>query len=1151
MAEKLTPEQQEAVSNRGGKLLVSAAAGSGKTKVLVDRLLSYIMDPVMPAQMDEFLIITYTKAAAAELRGKIAAKLAEKMAEQPQNRHLQRQLQRLHLTKISTVHSFCADILREYAYMLDLPADFRVLDEDEAIDLKSRVMSQMLEDVYSHIHEDPDLSAFVDTQGFGRDDRRIPELVAKVYDRAFCHLDPMKWLDWCGSISGDECVDASETIWGRYLIVDLFRYLDLQIPTLERAMKRAIATGEMDKPAINLATTLDQLRALRACRTWDEIYAHKDIAYGTLSFPRKLTDVDLPEQIKAVRNACKSGLEAKLSKFSDNSERILTDYEKTVCATRGLIILVKKFIESYRKLKRSLRVLDFTDIEHRTLDLLMGKSRSNITKAAEEIGARFREVMVDEYQDSNEVLDTIFGALTENKQNCFMVGDVKQSIYQFRLADPSIFIDKYNRYASADSADSGQGRKVVLSRNFRSCNSVIKAVNDVFTVCMSPEVGGLHYGKEEALYEGIPHIPPHEPEIELYGLEVQSDTYSEEAAFVAQRISQLLDGTHMIRQGDSFRPIKPEDIAIILRSPGPVGYEYQHALEQRGIKCTSGNGEDLMQTEEIQTLISLLQTINNPIQDIPMVATLTSKIFCFTADELACYRAAHKGGSIYSAIQAANSEKTNRFLEMLTQLRKFAQLENISKLLMRIFAITRIDSIFAAMPDGTMRAENLQSFCQMATAFEKNSTGGLNSFLEHLSHVMERNIPVQSSAGGAGAVTIMSIHKSKGLEFPVVFLCALSRKFNQQSLNAQVLCDGELGLGLPCVDTSNRIQYPSVAKNAIAAKLKAEMVSEELRVLYVAMTRAKDRLIMMYSSPKVRDEVEMLERKIALSEPLLLTSTADGPGRWILLTAVLSRDNDWPITYVKAPNAVKEVESEFHISGKMPVGTVDRIRRGIAYQYPYMDATQTPSKQTATQLKGRSKDSEAAENAGNIIHYRNWRKPSFVDSDLSATDRGNIMHTVMQHIRFENCNGIDNIRKEIEFLIQQGYISSDQIDAVNVQQIVAFFNTETGQALRSAKDVLREFKFSVLMEADDESLTEPDDKILLQGVVDCAIIADEGIQIIDFKTDRITMQSLDVTAEKYRSQLEIYAKAMSRIYCKPIQSAQLYFFSTNQFYDII
>lgn len=1149
MAEKLTEQQKMAVENRGGKLLVSAAAGSGKTKVLVDRLLGYILDPVNPANIDEFLIITYTKAAAAELRSKIASKLTERIAQHPENRHLQQQIQRLNLTKISTVHSFCADILREYAYLLDIPADFRVADENECAELQIRVLQQFLENAYGEKEQKPEFLAVVDTQGFGRDDRKIPEIILSVYRSAYCHLNPNGWLDWCADVYQRDCDDAGNTIWGEYLIRDLNNYLDLQIEAIFECKMRAELADNMEKPAVLLAQTLDQLRALRACQSWDQIVAHKDIDYGSLRFSNKCSDLELIDQIKAVRNACKEGLQKKLRRFSDSSDQIIRDYQNTCLSAKGIISLVKDFVKSYNKMKQSRRVLDFSDLEHKTLDLLLGKSRSGVTKIADEIGAGFREVMVDEYQDTNAVQDAIFSALTEKRQNCFMVGDVKQSIYQFRLADPSIFIDKYNRFVPAETAEAGEARKIVLSSNFRSCGSVIAAVNDVFSTCMSAQVGGLVYGPEEQLYEGITHIPAAEPEIELYGLEVQSDTYSEEAEFVAQKITQLLDGTHMVRDGDSFRPIIPEDIVILLRSPGSVGWQYQYALERRGIRSATGSGEDLLQTEEVQVLLSILQTINNPLQDIPLVSMLLSRVFCFTADELAAIRAKCKYDTIYDSLKASDNEKAVHILTLIADLRSVAKMHNLSALLMEIFARTRIDSIFAATPDGDAKVENLQSFCQMATGFESNGLEGLCRFLSYIQTLSQKGVSVQTEPGAAGAVTIMSIHKSKGLEFPVVFLCGLAKQFNQDSMRAQVLCDKELGLGLSYVDVEKRIQYPTIAKNAIVAKMNAEAISEEMRILYVAMTRAKDRLIMVHSTYNVREELDILAMRMKISNPILLTSTADCHGRWVMMTAV---DKGWNVEFVTAPEAVDYTSVEEVTDNLISAEMMENLKRKLSFVYPYATATTIPSKQTATQLKGRTKDSETAENATPVYdRYRSWKKPTFASDAVDATDHGNAMHLVMQHISLDRCGDAQSVQREIERIREAGFLTEEQYRSVNDQQIISFFQTDIGKELRNAKDVLREYKFSVLVDPEGSYSILPEDKVLLQGVVDCAWFDNEGISVVDFKTDRVNAESVETVTEHYREQVEIYAKALERIFKMPVKMAQLYFFQTNSFVQIL
>ncbi|MBR4017318.1 MAG: UvrD-helicase domain-containing protein, partial [Oscillospiraceae bacterium] len=846
MADKLTPEQRQAVENRGGKLLVSAAAGSGKTKVLVDRLMGYILDPVNPANIDDFLIITYTKAAAAELRGKIAAKLSETIASSDPNKHLQQQMQRLYLAKISTVHGFCGDIIRQYAYKLDVSADFRVADESEVLQLQLKALDQVLNNAYETGDDHSSFYNFIDSQGLGRDDRQIPEIILKVFNSARCHLDPEKWLDWCISGVYSDVTDAGQTPWGAYLIDDLKEYLCLQISAFSKCVEKASYIEGFEKPLALFKSTIDQLQALLACNTWDEIKNSCIIDYGRLVFPKNCTDLQLAEQMKAVREACKSGLAKRLRAFSDPSQLILEDLAKASSSANGLITLVRAFTREYDRLKRNRNILDFGDLEHKTLDLLLGSRRDHITAVANEIAGCFREIMVDEYQDSNQIQDAIFSAISDQKQNCFMVGDVKQSIYQFRLADPSIFIEKYNTYIPAEKAKTGEGRKIMLSHNFRSSAGVISGVNDVFMRCMTPATGGIAYGEKEMLREGIPHISILEPEVSLYGIEVEDDTYEEEAQFVSSKICELLDGTHYVRNGEERRPILPEDILILLRSPGSMSSSFEKALQSKGIRYVTGDSADLLQTDEIAIVRSILEIIYNPLQDIPLVAALTSPVFGYTADELANLRSENRGVSVYKMLLRSDREKDKNFLSVLNNLRTDARWLSVSQLLTKLYCGTNLIGIFSAMDNGNERLENLQEFFQIVSDYESTGPRELGRLLDYLNSAEERGLSKSAGQNDSGAVTIMSIHKSKGLEFPVVFLCGLSRGFNHESAYAQVLCDKDLGLGLGCIDQKLRARFPSIAKRAISVKTIREGVSEEMRVLYVAMTRARDRLIMTY-----------------------------------------------------------------------------------------------------------------------------------------------------------------------------------------------------------------------------------------------------------------------------------------------------------------
>ena len=1168
MADKLTPQQEQAVHNRGGKLLVSAAAGSGKTKVLVDRLMTYLTDGHDPANLDDFLIITYTKAAAAELRGKIAAKLSQRIAEEPENKHLQKQMQRLFLAKISTVHGFCGDILREYAYRLDIPADFRVADENECREIREQVLTDLLDKAYSSA-EDPDFRAFVDTQGLGRDDRLVPQIIEKVYDSARCHLNPKHWLDTClNLLDAQNVTDASETIWGQFLIKDLHDYLDGQIHVIEQCASQLSASEGMEKAAVNLRDTLHQLQSLRAEETWDGIVKNRVIDYGRLVFPKKNVDQDLADHVKATRKGCKAGLERKLKNFSDDSAQVLADLAQSASGARGLAKLVEQFDRDYRAAKRSRRILDFSDLEHNTLDLLLGKSRTNPTAAAAEIGGRYREILVDEYQDSNGVQDAIFTALSREKQNCFLVGDVKQSIYQFRLADPGIFLEKYEAYAPAEDAKPGQGRKVLLSHNFRSGAEVIEGVNHVFTKCMTPKVGGLYYTDAEALREGVPHIPLPDPGVELYALETVTDTYAEEAAFVAGRIRDMLASGTLVRDGDTLRPVRPGDIVILLRSPGSAGGNFQRALEGLGIQCSTGGGTDLLQTQEIGTFRSLLQTVMNPRQDIPLISVLASPVFGFTAEDLAQIRAKQKKGAFYDALVSSGHPKAEAFLLTLNTLRSEAKRSTLTGLMEKCLLLTRMDSIFAAMPGGEAKTANIQTFYQYACDFEKGTLRELSQFLEHLDRMEERGL-VAPGAAGTDCVNIMSIHKSKGLEFPVVFLCNLSRRFNQEDLRAQILCDRTLGLGLSSADTENRIRYPSLAKRAIAVKMAAESVSEEMRVLYVAMTRAKDRLVMTYASQTLISDIQDIVLRCDFDGGRLLGQDATCMGDWVLLAAVNRReagalhvlggrpaetvltDHPWRIETPAVQAETQAAASAEEETPTLPPELEAQLRRSLAFRYAHIPATCTPSKQTATGRKGRAKDAEAAEDAEPPRKpERNWRQPEFLTTQAEGRSYGSAMHAALQYLKYENCGDTQAVRTEIQRLIADGYLTQEQGMLVNPEKLAHFFQTEPGRKLRSGAPCLREFKFSILDDGRHYGEGLEGEQVLLQGVVDCALLEPDGITVIDFKTDRVTEETVSAAADRYRLQVQTYADALSRIYEMPIKRKLLYFFSLDAFTEL-
>lgn len=1169
MAEKLTPAQKEAVENRGGHLLVSAAAGSGKTKVLVDRLMRYIQDPVDPANIDDFLIITYTKAAAAELRGKIASKLTQQLAIEPENRHLQRQLQRLYLAKISTVHAFCGDILREYAYKLQLSADFRMIDESEAKQLRASVMNDLLERAYESADQDPCFCAFIDSQGFGRNDSAVPAIIEQVYDKSRCHLRPEKYLAKCVCLSQmDSLSDVSQSVYGQFLLSSLGSYLDLQLQALDAAVTLAASEPGMEKPHALLLETAAQIRSLRDAKTWDEAVSLKDIHFGTLRFSKKGGETEAAARIKAMRDACKKGVAKITRRLTDTSAGIMEDMGRSGMALQGLVSLVEQFTKEYSKGKNRRHCLDFSDLEHCMLDLLLGRSRSGPTAAAKEIGSRFREVLVDEYQDSNAVQDAIFDALTRERNNCFLVGDVKQSIYQFRLADPGIFLEKYHRFVPAEEAVPGEGRKIMLSHNFRSGGAVLEAANDVFRLCMSETVGGMKYGDAEALREGISHVPLGEPEVELAAIEVQDDTYAEEAVYVADRISELLSGEHYIRQGESLRRITAQDIAILLRSPNSVGEHYRQALEARDIRCSTGKQSDLLESSEIATLSSLLEIVDNPRQDIPLIAALTSPVFGFTANDLAKIRSGKRHCSFFDALQQDADSKTHSFLDTLNHLRAASRIGSICYLLQEIIVSTRLDNVYAAMDAGEQRLENLNRFFRLASGYEASGRRDLGSFLEYLHSLQEQGVPGEDGSA-SGAVQLLSIHKSKGLEYPVVFLCGLSRAFNTESQREAVLCHKELGLGLSTVDSENRVRYPTIAKQAIAEQIQAQSISEEMRVLYVAMTRARDRLIMTYASDDLQEKIQDLLLRMQGTPTELLCMDVNHPGMWILLAALRRSEagelfrlagcsgpsavsqHPWRISVVKAATgAVNRVNQDPISDEKICSLNIEMLRQIISFQYPHEVATTTPSKQTATELKGRQKDMEAAQMAQQQFKtVHKWRSASFAGEQAvnRSVDYGNAMHKAMAYVHYEACGDENGVLAELERLHAEGCLSPRELELIDGKKISSFFLSDLGFRLRSGSTLLREFKFSILQDA--ESLDG--EQILLQGVVDCAMVEQDGIILVDFKTDYITGENLSAKVSAYTPQVNTYAQALKRIFHLPVKEKYLYFFHSGELVPVI
>ena len=1163
----LTPQQETAVYDRGGSLLVSAAAGSGKTKVLVERLFSYMEQE--GCQVDDFLIITYTKAAAAELRGKIAQELTRRVADRPGDGHLRRQMLRVYQADIKTVDAFCAGLLRENVHLLppveehSLTPDFRVLDEQEAMLLRRRVLDRVLEDFYAHIEEDGNARQLAETLGAGRDDRALEALVLDLHEKTQSHPHPLRWLEQLRQGWEVTTQELADTGCGRYLMEDALRRADFWALRLTRAVE-----DMADYPAVYKAygdrflEVAQDLEALRdkAAGGWDSL------AQGVPSFRRMGVakgeeNAACRERAKAVLEQAKKALKDIQAIFSVPEAELLEDLRQMAPAMLALLRLTAQFTLHYQAEKVRRNVMDFSDQEHYAIDLLTdGQGRP--TELAKQVSSRYREVMVDEYQDSNQVQNCIFRALSGEERRLFAVGDVKQSIYRFRLADPTIFLEKYLSYRPAAEAEEGQPRKVLLSRNFRSRREVLDGTNFVFRAIMSREMGEMDYGDDEQLYFGAeaayPPRPGMEPELHLISVEnTEEETFDRtevEARFVARRIRRLLDQGFPVQGEDGQpRPVEPEDIVILMRSPRARLAAYTAALRRENIPCTSGESEAFFSTLEAAVMVSFLQIIDNPRQDVPLIAVLRSPLFGFSPDRLAQIRALLPEGDYYDALCLDEHEDTAAFRQTLDGLRLAARDMTADRLLWKLYTQCHAMAVFGAMEGGAARKENLIALYTYAGQQAAAGRGGLFDFVTQLHDLLEegRQPPISTQATGSG-VQIMSVHRSKGLEFPVVILADLHKRFNADDFHRPVLVHPQLGLGTERVDRQRRIRYDTVTKSAVAAALTRESKAEEMRILYVALTRAKEKLICVDCMSHARKRAADLAVLAEMPAPPEAVAGAKCPGDWLLLPLLCAPEGEpirrwaetepqtltgagggWQVQVWENPvaPALRERDStpeEARESGPVEVRELD---------YPHPAACRIPTKVTATQLKGRELDEEIAQGTVRRVRQVQVETPRFLigERPLSAAQRGTAMHLLMQYLDLSG----PEPEQQVQALLARHLLTPEQAASLELEQVRRFLASPLAERIRRAGEVYREYRFSLLLPA---SLYDPEDELMLQGVVDCAFRTEQGLVIVDFKTDRILPQEAAQRAELYRPQLTAYSQALSRVLEAPVAERVLYFF---------
>ena len=1155
---KPTPSQAQAIESRGSAVLVSAGAGSGKTRVLTERLIARLQDEEHPADLDSFLIITFTKAAAGELRGRILEELAKALARDPGNRHLRRQSALLRRAHIGTIHSFCGALLRENSHLAGLSPDFRIMDEDRAQTMKEAALERVLERCYARPEEHPGFLQMADTVGAGRNDQNMADAVLDLYEKMRCQARPRQWAARQAALLEAPYVDAGESPWGRELLAGAAEAAAYWSDAMDALMGELLGEPKAAKAYLPSAqATADGLRELERCAHlgWEKTRACFPIEFPRLGGLKNPPDPELAERFKARRKACKTAMDSLERAMSKPSEQLLSELRQTIPAMKALLALVEDFEREYSRDKRRANVVDYSDLEHGCAALLTEEDGTP-TELARSVSRRFTEIMVDEYQDVSRVQEAIFSALSREGKNLFMVGDVKQAIYRFRLADPRIFLEKYDAFAPAEQAGEGEARRILLRENFRSRKEVLDGANRVFSLCMSRALGDVAYDEAAALVHGAKDVGPGVlPELMLLpltggdGENETEDKVTREAAMVAGKIRELLDGGATVAEDGRQRPLRCGDIAILLRSANKVGPIYRRELSRLGLPSSSAQGDGFFRTVEVSAVTSLLAVLDDPHQDIALIAVLRSPAMNFSADELSAIRAADRKGDFYAALcaWAEQNEKGRAFLALLDRLRREAPDLSMAELVWRLLEEMDLLAVCSAMADGAGRRARLMTFISLAESYERSGYRGLHRFVLWLRRMAEREREPAAGTDSGAAVQILSVHKSKGLEFPVVFLSDTGRRFNKSDSRDQVLVHQDLGLGPKVTDLERRMSYPSLARSAIQRRLDRETLSEEMRLLYVAMTRARERL---YMTAALNDPEKTIQRISAtLTEPMAPLVLA-GAGSWMewLLAAALIDDGRTLKLSVCRPETEEAAESRLPENCPPDPAAEAELARRLAFRYPHAAAAALPSKITATEMKGRQ---EPDEEAGSILprRHRPFRMPDFTRADKPVTgaEKGTATHLVLQVMDFGKTDSPEAVRGEILRLQAAGFLSEREAAAVDAEAICRLFASPLGRRMLAAESLKREFKFSLLVDAEQVYGRAPGEQLLLQGVVDCYLEENGALTVIDYKTDTVRSRAgAEKRGRYYAGQLRSYAAALRRITGKPVKECLLYFLAVDE-----
>ncbi|MCI8650254.1 MAG: helicase-exonuclease AddAB subunit AddA [Anaerotruncus sp.] len=1172
-----TPQQADAIRARGGTVLVSAAAGSGKTAVLVERVVGRILDKEQPVDADRLLVVTFSNAAALEMKQRIIARIGELLAAQPENEWLQRQQLLLGRAQISTIHSFCQELIRSNFQKLGIVSNIRVADEKELELLRLDCAGQVVE----QFHQDGMDGAFtqlVELLSAGRDDRQVFATLFKLYDFLRAHPFYHSWLEHKLSFY-DVDIPVEQSVWGKSILqyaADAVEHAlelngqALSIINADDAMTNAYFEGYMGD-----RVRLEQLLEAVCQGNWNRICQRLD----TFVFVklRALRGEDpKKDQVKALRE----GVKSIISGLRDNQFcATAAEFAEDIVCLKPLVAvlfeLVKAFDRLFSETKQQRGIMDFSDMEHYAIGLLVSQAGAGYqkTELAEAISQQYDEILVDEFQDTNAAQEIIFRAVSRRENNLFMVGDVKQSIYRFRQAMPELFLHKKKVYAPFDGETFPA--KIILGKNFRSAPEITGSINDWFRMLMSEKLGEITYDEEEALVAGGEFPQGNTAGCELALLDLseyvgERDRNRVEADYVAQQIAGLLESGAFVSDKGVLRKITPGDICILMRSPSNKAQVYLDALTALSVPVWAEPKSSYLATREVAPVLALLRVVENPLLDIDLASAMMSALFGFSADEMAQVRIAARREPLYLAAQQLAVQGNQHCAEMLktiAHLRRLAANATADQVIREIYECTDYLGKVQVMRMGQTRRANLLLLVQYACDYHASGYKGLAGFLGFLDRLIERGgdlAPASGLSERADVVRVMSIHRSKGLEFPVVFLCDCAKPFNKEDLRSNTLLHSELGFACVRRDLERMQQFTTVPMQALRLEIERSMLSEELRVLYVALTRAKERLYITGISMNANMTKNAPEKLAGMVKQVeadgrLSAYSVRGAGSymdWLLMAAVHHPDlaplmeelgieskvvaAQAPLRFTLVPvidDLQCEQVQEIAALAEPDAQLLTQLKRQMDFSYPYLAQTRIPTKMAVSQIaKGDLAKS-----------YRFTRRPAFLQpGGLTAAQKGNALHKFMQFADYTKA--AQNPKAEIERMAQEGFLTRPEADVVDARQLARFFGSPLAKRIFAAQRVYRELRF--LAEVGAETLGEYTDlfdnegKTAIQGVADCVFIEDGQAVIVDYKTDHVkTAQEL---VERYQIQLLLYRKVLRESLGVPIKGSVLYSFALSQ-----